>query len=95
MNETTLQSKPSGLERFSHLEAKIFRLVEEFKTVRRENETLRAENQKLKQEIGEIQGVESKAQNDLAQFQKEREELKERVEKALSLLASLEIRETA
>jgi cell division septum initiation protein DivIVA len=90
MNETMLQSEPSGLERFSHLEDKIFRLVEEFKTVRRENETLRAENLKLKQEIGEIEGNKSKAQNDLVQFQKEREELKERVEKALSLLASLE-----
>ncbi|MEJ2245424.1 MAG: cell division protein ZapB [Acidobacteriota bacterium] len=94
MNETTLRSEPSGLERFSHLEDKIFRLVEEFKTVRRENETLRAENQKMKQEIGEIQGNKSKAQEDLVQFQKEREELKERVEKALSLLASLEAAET-
>jgi len=95
MNETKLQSEPSGLERFSHLEDKIFRLVEEFKTVRRENETLRAENQKMKQEIGEIQGNENKAQDDLVQLQKEREELKERVEKALTLLASLETRETA
>jgi len=95
MNETTLQQEPSGLERFSHLEDKLFRLVEEYKTVRRENETLRVENQKLKQEISEIQGSESKTQDDLAQFQKEREELKERVEKALNLLASLEVRETA
>lgn len=93
MNETTLQQEPSGLERFSHLEDKLFRLVEEFKTVRRENETLRVENQKLKQEIGELQGNESKTQDDLAQFQKEREELKGRVEKALNLLASLEARE--
>jgi chromosome segregation ATPase len=92
MNETTKQHEPSGFERFSHLEDKIFRLVEEFKTVRRENETLRAENQKMKEKIGEIQGKESKALDDLAQFQKEREELKERVEKALNLLASLEAR---
>ena len=39
MNETTLQQEPSGLERFSHLEDKIFRLVEEFKAVRRENDS--------------------------------------------------------
>ncbi len=95
MNETTLQSEPSGLERFSHLEDKIFRLVEEFKAVRRENETLRAENQKLRDEIGEFQGNENKVQEDLVQFQKERAELKERVEKALKLIASLEARETA
>lgn len=95
MNETTLQKEPSGLERFSHLEDKIFRLVEEFKAVRRENDTLRAENQKLKDEIGEFQGIDSKVQEDLAQFQKERAELKERVEKALTLIASLEVRDTA
>lgn len=95
MNETSQQKELSGLERFSHLEDKIFRLVEEFKTVRRENETLRAENQKMKEEIGEIQGNENKVQEDLVQFQKERAELKERVEKALTLIASLEERETA
>ena len=95
MNETTSQSEPSGLERFSHLEDKIFRLVEEFKAVRRENETLRAENQKLKDELGALQGNENKVQEDLIQFQKERAELKERVEKALTLIASLEARETA
>ena len=95
MNETTLQSEPSGLERFSHLEDKIFRLVEEFKAVRRQNETLHAENQKLRDEIGALQGNEDKVQEDLVQFQKERAELKERVEKALKLIASLEARETA
>ena len=92
MNDTTLKQEPSGLERFSHLEDKIFRLVEEFKTVRRENETLRAENQKLKEEIGDLQGKENRDHDDLAQFRKEREELKERVEKALALIASLEAR---
>jgi len=95
MNETTLKHEPSGLERFSHLEDKIFRLVEEFKTVRRENDTLRAENQKLRGEIGQLQGNENKVQEDLIQFQKERTELKERVEKALALIASLEAPETA
>jgi chromosome segregation ATPase len=95
MNETTPKQEPSGLERFSHLEDKIFRLVEEFKTVRRENESLHAENQKLKDEIEQIQGNENKVQEDLVQYQKERAELKERVEKALTLIASLEARETA
>jgi chromosome segregation ATPase len=90
MNETMLKTEPSGFERFSHLEDKIFRLVEEFKTVRRENETLRAENQNMKEEIGQLRGSESKAKQDLVQFQSEREELKDRVEKALKLIATLE-----
>ena len=92
MNESKPQRESTGLERFGHLEDKIFRMVEEFKTVRRDNETLRAENQRLKEEIGNLHEGESAARDNLTQFQKEREELRERVEKALSLLATLEAR---
>ncbi len=90
MNETKAQTESSGLERFSHLEDKIFRIVEEFKAVRKDNETLRAENEQLKEQLKAFNEKESSAQDDLIKFQKEREELRERVEKALSLLATLE-----
>ena len=90
MSETKVQTESSGLERFSHLEDKIFRIVEEFKAVRKDNETLRAENEQLKEQIKAFNDNESSARDDLAQFQKEREELRERVERALSLLATLE-----
>ena len=92
MNDTNAQREASGLERFSQLEDKIFRIVEEFKAVRKENEMLRAENAELKEQIKNFNENESSAQDDLMQFQKEREELRERVEKALSLLATLEAR---
>jgi cell division septum initiation protein DivIVA len=92
MNETKPQRESSGLERFSHLEDKIFRIVEEFKTVRQDNEALRSENAQLKEQIQSLNENESSARDDLVQFQKEREELRERVEKALSLLATLESR---
>ena len=92
MSEIKLQKEPTGLERFGQLEDKISRMVEEFRTVRRDNEALRAENQKLKEEISSLHGNESAARDNLLQFQKEREELRERVEKALALLASLEAR---
>jgi uncharacterized protein (DUF3084 family) len=90
MNETKPQRESSGLERFSHLEDKIFRVVEEFKAVRKDNEILRAENTQLKEQIRALNENESSAQENLAQFQKEREELRTRVEKALTLLATLE-----
>jgi FtsZ-binding cell division protein ZapB len=90
MNETKPQLELTGLERFGHLEDKIFRMVEEFKAIRKENETLRMENAQLKQQIGALHDHESAARDNLAQLQKEREELRERVEKALSLLATLE-----
>ncbi len=92
MNESKPQLELSGLERFGHLENKIFRVVEEFKSVRNDNEALRAENQRLKEEIGSLHNRESAAQDNLKLFQKEREELRERVEKALTLLATLEAR---
>jgi chromosome segregation ATPase len=92
MSENKSQQESSGLERFSHLEDKIFRIVEEFKSVRKDNEILKAENAKLKEQIGALNDNESSARNNLAQFQKEREELRERVEKALTLLATLEAR---
>lgn len=92
MNETKPQLELTGLERFGHLEDKIFRMVEEFKAARRENELLRAENEQLKEQIETLHHNETSAQDSLMQFQKEREELRERVEKTLNLLASLEAR---
>jgi FtsZ-binding cell division protein ZapB len=92
MNETKPQWEPTGLERFGHLEDKIFRMVEEYKAIRRENEILQAENQQLKEQIGSLRKNEAAVHTNLEQFHKEREELRERVEKALALLASLEAR---
>jgi len=80
----------TGLERFSHLEDKIFRTVEEIRAVRKDNETLRNENSKLKEQIEVMSKSETETLEMLAQFEKEREELKNRVEKTLELLASLE-----
>ncbi len=90
MNETKTQLELTGLERFGHLEDKIFRMVEEFKAIRKDNETLRAENARLKEQLGEIQNNESKVQADLARYEKEREELRDRVEKALNLLSTID-----
>ena len=92
MNETKPQYESTGLERFGHLEDKIFRMVEEFKAIRKENESLQAEISQLKAQIGALRDHESSARDDLASMQKEREELRQRVEKALSLLATLESR---
>jgi len=91
MNETKAQLELTGLERFGHLEDKIFRMVEEFKAIRRDNENLRNENARLKEQLGEIQNSESLVQDNLARYEKEREELRTRVEKALDLLSTLEV----
>ncbi len=92
MTETKSQWEPTGLERFGHLEDKLYRVVEAFKTIRKENETLKAENQKLGADLQNLQERETTFNDNLAHLQKEREELRERVEKALNLLATLEVR---
>lgn len=92
MTETKSQWEPTGLERFGHLEDKLYRVVEAFKTVRKENETLKAENQKLAADLRNLQERETAFNDNLGHLQKEREELRERVEKALNLLATLEVR---
>jgi chromosome segregation ATPase len=91
MNETKLQWEPTGLERFSHLEDKLFRIVEGYKAIRKENEMIRGENEKLKGELETFRQNETALNKNIAGLQKEREELRERVEKALTLLATLEL----
>lgn len=92
MPESKKDWTPTGLERFGHLEDKIFRVVEAFKSVRKENESLRQEIQKLKEEAQALREGDQSAKDNLVQLQKEREELRDRVEKALSLLATLEVK---
>ncbi|MBP1594714.1 MAG: Cell division protein ZapB [Acidobacteria bacterium] len=92
MTENTSELELTGLERFSHLEDRIYRTVEAFKSIRKENETLAAENQKLKAEVDALHRERSADEHNLAQLQKEREALRERVEKALNLLAALEVK---
>jgi FtsZ-binding cell division protein ZapB len=91
MTEKESQWEPMGLERFSHLEDKIHRVVEAFKAIRQEKDSLREENESLRSELDSYHKSESRYQDNMSQLQKEREELRERVEKALSLLATLEV----
>ena len=92
MTDNANEIELTGLERFSHLEDKIYRTVEAFKTIRKENETLAVENQKLKAEIDALHRGQMENNHNLAQLQKEREALRARVEKALNLLATLEVK---
>lgn len=92
MKEKKEVGEPSGLERFAHLEDKLYRVVEAFKAIRKENDSLRGENARLKGEIESLKRLEATHDGTLSSMQQERVELRERVEKALNLLTSLEIR---
>ena len=55
-----------------------------------EYEKLRGENDGLRQQVETMRQSETETLEMLAQFEKEREELRERVEKTLALMASLD-----
>jgi len=55
-----------------------------------EFEKLRGENDSLRQQVETMRQTETETLDLLAQFEKEREELRDRVEKTLTLLASLD-----
>ena len=57
-----------------------------------EYEKLRCENDGLQKQIATMRQTENETLDLLAQFEKEREELRDRVEKTLTLLASLDAR---
>ena len=55
-----------------------------------EQDKLRAENDSLRQQVATLHQTETETLDMLAQFEREREEFRDRVEKTLTLLTSLE-----
>jgi FtsZ-binding cell division protein ZapB len=90
MAEIKTELELTGLEHFLQLEDKIIRIVEAMKSLRKENETLRSENQKLRSEAETLRRYRENYEESLSTLQKEREQLRDRVERALALLANLE-----
>ena len=74
-NDTKQQQASTGLERFSHLENRIFQAVEEIKAIRKENEALRGENSRLNERIRENEALREEIGRLTAQAAEEREKL--------------------
>lgn len=92
MTESKPAWEPTGLERFAHLEDRIHKIVEAFKTVRKESDTLRAENQRLRADLEALRKDDAARTESVARLEREREQLRERVERALELLATVEVK---
>lgn len=90
MTEGKAAWEPTGLERFAHLEDRIHRMVEAFRAVRKESDTLRAENTRLRADLETLRKSEAARDESVARLEREREQLRERVERALELLATVE-----
>ena len=90
MAELLDEGSITAIERFSHLEDRVYRVMEIFKALKKETNYLRRENISLKEEMFKLkQDVESNNQR-MDRLQTEREEIKGRVKRVLSALSVLE-----
>jgi FtsZ-binding cell division protein ZapB len=80
----------TGMEKFSHLEDKIYLTIEFVKKLKDEKERLERENSQLKQQLAEI-GSESKStEARLAELMSERETIQMKVEAMLDAITALD-----
>ena len=83
-----------GLEKFSHLEDKIYRTIERFKRERQEREALEAEVANLRRELGRLSDDKERADAQIQRLTRDRDEIKAKVESMLEAIAVLDL-ETA
>ncbi len=81
----------SGLEKFSHLEDKIYRAVELCKTLKQEKETLEMELESARRQIANLAADKSSLEEQLVQLLEDREAMKLKVEAMLDAIAMLEM----
>lgn len=80
-----------GLEKFSDLESRVYRMVELFKSTRARKEALEAEVRRLKSELEQFSSENDRLKFEVSEFEKDRELIKEKVERILGSLDGWEI----
>ncbi len=80
----------SGLEKFSHLEDKIYRTIELTKTLRQEKEGLEREITSLRRELGGLLGEKERLENHVERLLSERDLVRAKVEAMLDAIATLD-----
>jgi len=86
-----------GLEKFAHLEDKIYRTVEQFKREREERQALEQEMLALRGELGRVTGENERLESHVERLLGERDAIRRKVESMLDAIAVLdpELAETA
>jgi chromosome segregation ATPase len=87
--ETTMVGL-SGLEKFSHLEDKIYRTIELTKTLRQEKEGLEREIASIRRELGTLLNEKERLENQLERVLSERDTIRMKVEAMLDAIAALD-----
>ena len=80
----------SGLEKFSHLEDKIYRTIELTKTLRQEKENLEKELALIHRDMGNVLNEKERLENQVEKLLAERETIRMKVEAMLDAIAALD-----
>jgi chromosome segregation ATPase len=80
----------TGLEKFSHLEDKIYRTIELTKTLRQEKETLEREVASTRREIGTLLDEKERLELQVERLLAERDAIRLKVEAMLDAIAALD-----
>src|SRR5438093_13709916 len=80
----------NGLEKFSHLEDKIYRTIELTKTLRQEKEGLEREIASIRREIGTLLNEKERLENHVERLLSERDTIRMKVEAMLDAIAALD-----
>jgi chromosome segregation ATPase len=80
----------SGLEKFSHLEDKIYRTIELTKTLRQEKEALERETAAIRRELGDLLDEKERLETQVERLLAERDTIRAKVEAMLDAIAVLD-----
>jgi len=80
----------SGLEKFSHLEDKIYRTIELTKSLRQENESLQKENAIMRRDMGSVLNEKERLEAQVEKLLAERDMIRMKVEAMLDAVAALD-----
>ena len=80
----------SGLEKFSHLEDKIYRTIELTKSLRQENESLQKENAMMRRDIGSVLSEKERLETQVEKLLAEQDMIRMKVEAMLDAVAILD-----
>jgi predicted nuclease with TOPRIM domain len=80
----------TGLEKFSHLEDKIYRTIELTKTLRQEKETLERELAAVRRELGSLLDEKDRLETQVERLLSERDTIRMKVEAMLDAIAVLD-----
>lgn len=80
----------SGLEKFSHLEDKIYRTIELTKTLRQENEGLQKDLVLMRGDMGSVLNEKERLESQVEKLLAEREMVRLKVEAMLDAVAALD-----